>query len=74
LLATQNGALAAMVAPYLSGLLITQSDLGHPVGAVLPNRSTSPFRNLSQNLACGASSGICTRCAVPYSRLRWHLE
>jgi len=46
-----------MLAPYLSGLLVSQSDFGHPAGAVLATRS---FRNFLQNLACGADHSLCT--------------
>jgi hypothetical protein len=55
-----NHSCAAMVAPHLLGLLVLQSDLGHPAGAVLPTKSlwTPPKSGLwreSQTLhaACG---------------------
>jgi hypothetical protein len=57
-----NDIYAAMVAPHLLGLLVLQSDLGHPAGAVLPTKSlwTPPTSGLwreSQTLhaACGAA-------------------
>jgi hypothetical protein len=62
----------AMVAPYFSGLLMVQSDLGHPAGDVLLTKSpwTSPFRTSPQNLACGARRSIRTLCAMVAPRLR----
>ena len=50
---------SAMVAPYFCGLLIGQSDFGHPAGAVLPMLTTQSLRTFPQNLACGARRRIC---------------
>jgi hypothetical protein len=49
--------IAAILAPYFSGLLDAQSDFGHPAGGCRGDMIVSdfiPFRNFSQNLACGA--------------------
>jgi hypothetical protein len=47
-----------MLAPHFSGLLVWQSDLGHPTGAVL----ATIVSDFSQNLACADRS--------TYARLR----
>jgi hypothetical protein len=62
---------AAMLAPYFSGLLMRQSDFGHPVGTGLGDVIVSDF---PQNLACGANRSAALPCGGLIRVVAKHME
>jgi hypothetical protein len=62
---------AAMLAPYFPGLLVRQSDFGHPVGAGSGDVIVSDF---PQNLACDANRSTALPCGGRIRVIAKHME